>query len=127
MSIQRGFGRPLFTAALLTVAAGASFAAGVTDMKQGKGGSVVQGSAGTDGSSGDSGLEHCQKPMGAVAVVEPQDVILASLTTIFGYATLLIADNQALASFGSLAIVGEVTCLITALVMVPALWAGKKR
>ena len=49
---------------------------GITGTKQGKGGSVVQGAAGTAGSSGDSGLEHCDKPMGAVAVVEPQDEIL---------------------------------------------------
>ena len=40
--------------------------------KQGKGGSVVQGAAGTEGSKGDNGLEHCDKPMGAMAVVEPQ-------------------------------------------------------
>lgn len=52
---------------------------GVTDNKQGKGGSAVQGAAGTSGSKGDSGLEHCDKPMGAVAVVEPQDQILGYL------------------------------------------------
>ena len=53
---------------------------GITQPKQGKGGSVVQGSAGTDGSSGDKGLEHCDKPMGAMAVVEPQDIVLQSLS-----------------------------------------------
>jgi hypothetical protein len=52
---------------------------GVTQPKQGKGGSVVQGAAGTDGSAGDSGLQHCDKPMGALAVVEPQDLVLVSL------------------------------------------------
>jgi hypothetical protein len=52
---------------------------GVTKEKQGKGGSVVQGAAGTEGSQGDTGLEHCDKPMGALAVVEPQDFVLASL------------------------------------------------
>jgi len=52
---------------------------GVTDNKQGKGGSAVQGAAGTSGSKGDNGLEHCDKPMGAVAVVEPQDQILGYL------------------------------------------------
>jgi predicted RND superfamily exporter protein len=50
-------------------------------------------------------------------------VALASATTILGYVSLLTADNQALASFGRLAIVGEVTCLVAALVLVPALWA----
>jgi len=53
---------------------------GVTKPKQGQGGSVVQGSAGTSGSSGDTGLEHCDKPMGALAVVEPQNEILVALT-----------------------------------------------
>ena len=52
---------------------------GITKPKQGQGGSVVQGAAGTDGSSGDSGLEHCDKPMGAMAVVEPQSHILSAL------------------------------------------------
>ena len=52
---------------------------GVTKEKQGKGGSVVQGAAGTEGSKGDTGLEHCDKPMGALAVVEPQDFVLQSL------------------------------------------------
>ena len=58
----------------------ASVSAQVTGTKQGKGGSVVQGSAGTNGSSGDKGLEHCDKPMGALAVVEPQDIVLADLS-----------------------------------------------
>ncbi len=52
---------------------------GITKPKQGQGGSVVQGSAGTGGSSGDSGLEHCDKPMGAMAVVEPQSHVLTAL------------------------------------------------
>ena len=55
-------------------------AQGITAPKQGQGGSVVQGSAGTDGSHGDSGLEHCDKPMGALAVVEPQDYIITALS-----------------------------------------------
>jgi hypothetical protein len=55
-------------------------AQGITQPKQGQGGSVVKGAAGTDGSSGDKGLEHCAKPMGAVAVVEPQNEVLSALT-----------------------------------------------
>jgi hypothetical protein len=54
-------------------------AQGITKTKQGQGGSVVQGAAGTDGSQGDSGLEHCDKPMGAMAVVEPQNEVLTAL------------------------------------------------
>ena len=49
-------------------------------MKQGSGGSEVQGSAGPGGSQGDSGQEHCDKPMGAMAVVEPQDYVSQSLS-----------------------------------------------
>ncbi|MBS1958219.1 MAG: MMPL family transporter [Bdellovibrionales bacterium] len=50
-------------------------------------------------------------------------VMLASLTTITGYGSLLIASNQAFVSFGTLAIVGEVTCIFAAVVSLPAfLW-----
>lgn len=52
---------------------------GLTKEKQGQGGSVVKGAAGTDGSTGDSGLEHCDKPMGAMAVVEPQSEYMMAL------------------------------------------------
>ncbi|MEJ8568016.1 CsgG/HfaB family protein [Elongatibacter sediminis] len=53
---------------------------GITDTKQGEGGSAVQGSAGPGGSQGDEGLEHCDRPMGALAVVEPQDYVMAALS-----------------------------------------------
>ena len=39
----------------------------------------MKGAAGTDGSTGDKGLEHCDKPMGAMAVVEPQSEVLRAL------------------------------------------------
>jgi hypothetical protein len=67
---------------IVTLSMGAASAAAqsVTKPKQGKGGSVVQGGAGTNGSVGDNGLEHCNKPMGAVAVVEPQDYVMLALT-----------------------------------------------
>ncbi|MCC6522276.1 MAG: MMPL family transporter, partial [Polyangiaceae bacterium] len=38
-------------------------------------------------------------------------VVLCSLTTIIGYASLLLAKNQALFLFGVLAVLGEITCL----------------
>jgi hypothetical protein len=70
----------VFVIAFTAMATAAAFAqGGITKPKQGAGGSVVQGSAGTEGSTGDSGLEHCDKPMGAMAVVEPQSQILAGL------------------------------------------------
>jgi hypothetical protein len=62
--------------ALLAVDAGAQ----VTKPRQGQGGSAVQGSAGTSGSTGDKGLQHCDKPMGAIAVVEPQDYVMRALS-----------------------------------------------
>lgn len=49
-------------------------------MKKGAGGSEIQGSAGPGGSQGDNGLEHCDKPMGALAVVEPQSYVSQSLS-----------------------------------------------
>ena len=65
--------------ACVTLIASLAAAQGITKPKQGKGGSVVQGAAGTDGGIGDNGLQHCDKPMGALAVVEPQDDIIYAL------------------------------------------------
>jgi len=48
-------------------------------------------------------------------------VVLCSLTTIIGYSVLILANNQALASFGMVAIAGEITCLTAALLLAPAL------
>ena len=52
---------------------------GITDMKRGEGGSQIQGSAGPSGSQGATDLEHCDKPYGAMAVVEAQDHVLRGL------------------------------------------------
>ena len=41
--------------------------------------------------------------------------MLASLTTIIGYGSLLIAGNQAFVSFGKLAVLGEITCVTAAI------------
>jgi predicted RND superfamily exporter protein len=48
-------------------------------------------------------------------------VALCSYTTIVGYGSLLFADNQALQSFGHLAMSGEITCLVGAMIVLPAL------
>ena len=62
-------------------AAGAASAQGITDMKKGEGGSAVQGGAGPSGAQGAaSDLERCDKPMGAVAVVEPQNHVVQALS-----------------------------------------------
>jgi uncharacterized protein len=46
-------------------------------------------------------------------------VALCSSTTIIGYSSLLIASNGALRSFGKLADLGEIGCLLAALLLVP--------
>jgi hypothetical protein len=77
---SRGTLRAMAAAACAALIAAPVKAQGITQPKQGQGGSVVKGAAGTDGSTGDKGLEHCDTPMGAVAVVEPQSEILSALT-----------------------------------------------
>jgi uncharacterized protein len=54
-------------------------------------------------------------------------VALCSLTTVIGYAALLVADNQALRSFGAMAILGEVSCLSAAVVGMPAFLVWRER
>jgi predicted RND superfamily exporter protein len=48
-------------------------------------------------------------------------VALCSYTTVVGYASLLFSDQQALQSFGHLAVSGEVACVVGALLVLPAL------
>jgi predicted RND superfamily exporter protein len=47
-------------------------------------------------------------------------VALCSATTIIGFGSLLVAQNRALFSFGVFAVAGEFACLITAVVVLPA-------
>lgn len=47
-------------------------------------------------------------------------VALCSMTTVIGFGSLLVAQNGALFSFGELAVTGELTCLVTAVLAVPA-------
>jgi predicted RND superfamily exporter protein len=54
-------------------------------------------------------------------------VALCSLTTIIGYSSLLIAQNRALYLFGLLAVLGEVCCLSTAIVTLPAVLTVLRR
>lgn len=46
-------------------------------------------------------------------------VLLCSITTQVSYLILSLANNQALASFGFLSLIGELTCIFSALFMVP--------
>src|SRR5262249_46515722 len=48
-------------------------------------------------------------------------VPLCSMTTTIGYGALLVAANRALISFGLLAALGEIACLVTAVAFLPAL------
>jgi len=48
-------------------------------------------------------------------------VVLCSFTTIVGYGSLLLSQNQGIRSFGDAAILGEITCLASAIVLAPAL------
>jgi uncharacterized protein len=48
-------------------------------------------------------------------------VFLCSLTTIIGYGSLLVSDNQGITGFGAAALIGEICCVSTALIAVPAI------
>lgn len=50
-------------------------------------------------------------------------VFVCSLTTIIGYGSLLISENMAIRGFGLASLIGEIACVATALVLVPALLA----
>ncbi|HEY0715664.1 MAG TPA: MMPL family transporter [Polyangia bacterium] len=52
-------------------------------------------------------------------------VALCSWTTIVGYGSLLAARNRALQGFGAMAILGEVACLLTAILALPSLIAWR--
>ena len=46
---------------------------------------------------------------------------LCSYTTIVGYGSLFLSANLGIRSFGLAAMLGELTCLVVALVLAPAL------
>jgi uncharacterized protein len=50
-------------------------------------------------------------------------VFVCSLTTMIGYGSLLISENLAIRGFGQASLIGEISCVMTALVLVPALLA----
>jgi predicted RND superfamily exporter protein len=52
---------------------------------------------------------------------------LCSLTTIIGYCSLLLAKNRALYLFGLTSVLGEVACLVAAVVALPALLVAVRR
>ena len=54
-------------------------------------------------------------------------VFVCSLTTMIGYASLLASDNLAIRGFGSASLYGELSCVFSALVLVPAFLALRNR
>jgi predicted RND superfamily exporter protein len=54
-------------------------------------------------------------------------VLLCSLTTVIGYLSLLASDNLAIRGFGIASLIGELTCMAAAFVIVPAVIAAKLR
>jgi len=79
MAMSRS-GQWLCRLAIVVALVSTAHAQGLTDMKKGQGGSEVQGSAGPSGAQNTaSDLERCDKPYGAMAVVEPQDHVMRGL------------------------------------------------
>ncbi len=56
-------------------------------------------------------------------------VVLCSMTTMLGYVALLGSVNQAIRGLGALAVVGEIACLLSGVVLAPAilLWRNRRR
>jgi len=79
-SARRALMRVAVAAIAGIVGACANAQGGLTGYKQGAGGTQVNGAAGPGGDSGKSGIQHCSTPMGALAVVEPQDYVMQALS-----------------------------------------------
>jgi predicted RND superfamily exporter protein len=65
------------------------------------------------------GLDHGREVVGSTGGA----VVLCSYTTTVGYGSLLLAQNLGIRSFGIAAMLGEITCLVVALFLAPALLA----
>jgi predicted RND superfamily exporter protein len=72
-------------------------------------------------------LRDGQRDVGAAIRGTGGAVGLCSLTTIIGYSSLLVAQNVGLFNFGLLAVLGELTCLTTAVVIMPAVLQQRAR
>lgn len=66
-------------------------------------------------------LEEGKGSMGRVLRSTGGAVMITSTTTIIGYAALWFSINGAINTFGTLANIGEVTCLLTATLLMPSL------
>ncbi|CAN5912229.1 hypothetical protein BH11MYX2_BH11MYX2_01190 [soil metagenome] len=54
-------------------------------------------------------------------------VLVCSLTTVIGYASLMVSDNLAIRGFGLASLLGEITCVVAAFVIVPAVVSARWR
>jgi uncharacterized membrane protein YdfJ with MMPL/SSD domain len=74
-------------------------------------------------------FEEAPRDIEAVVRNTGSAVVLCSLTTIWGYSSLLLAQNRALFSFGVLAVLGEVFAIVVAVVALPAAmaWIASRR
>ncbi len=54
-------------------------------------------------------------------------VLICSLTTIIGYGSLQVSDNLAIRGFGLASLIGEITCVLAALTVVPAIIVLRRR
>ena len=52
----------------------------------------------------------------------PAHVVLCSLTTTLGYLALIGSHNQAIRSLGVVAVIGEISCILAAMLVLPAVW-----
>jgi predicted RND superfamily exporter protein len=48
-------------------------------------------------------------------------VLVCSLTTMIGYLSLMVSDNLSIRGFGLASLIGEITCVVAAFVIVPAI------
>jgi predicted RND superfamily exporter protein len=67
------------------------------------------------------------RSMGRVIRSTGGSVVLASVTTIIGYGSLLLSGSQAFVSFGRIAVLGEFSCIFAAVICMPAVWLTLKR
>jgi uncharacterized protein len=72
--------------------------------------------AARDREEGDRGPRHLLETTGGT-------VLLCSYTTTVGYGTLMLSANGGIRAFGLAALLGEISCIVMALIVAPALFA----
>ncbi len=71
--------------------------------------------------------DHSLEGLKVAIIKSGSAVTVCSATTIIGYMSLLYSQNGALYSFGMMAILGEIACLVAALIILPAMLSSKLR